>query len=359
MPSRPVISRSARKRSRTTSARPYLREHGKKRWTKAVFEMVALLAAATAAGRRLVLGGAASRSSTSRRQAAALRRDENAFPGGFRLWDPAGASTARARRSESRLFRSARGDAVRQVRHSAPLGHRDLLEVGGDVSIEEPNAGAEEDRHEIEPDLVDEARGESLAGDGRPAGDSDVAAGRRLLRLRDRGLDAVGDERERRPALALERWARVMGDDEDRKVERRILAPPTVPRIVVPTGLGRRRTCSVPSRRRRDSSLHPGEPPCSGNRCRPPLRATRARRRALDPVVEAHAADTDRVIDALIDSAVKPSSEIDVVYLTTAAAGLPARTAAAAARVQRASGALSPSRLPRTSRDGRACSRRG
>src|SRR6185437_9094019 len=42
------------------------------------------------------------------------------------------------------------------------------------------------------------------------------------------------DEVEGRAALHRHRLAGVVGDDEDRRVERRLVAPPAVPRVVLP-----------------------------------------------------------------------------------------------------------------------------
>jgi hypothetical protein len=50
----------------------------------------------------------------------------------------------------------------------------------------------------------------------------------------ERLVNAAGDEVERRSALHLQRLARVMREDEDRRVVRRILPPPTAPGIGSP-----------------------------------------------------------------------------------------------------------------------------
>ena len=55
-------------------------------------------------------------------------------------------------------------------------------------------------------------------------------------RLRQRRLDPVGDEVEGRPALHLQRLALVVGEDEDRHVEGRVLAPPAAPGLVPGAG---------------------------------------------------------------------------------------------------------------------------
>lgn len=52
--------------------------------------------------------------------------------------------------------------------------------------------------------------------------------------LRERRLDAGGDERERRSALLLERLTLVVCEHEDRRAERRIVPPPALPGVVSP-----------------------------------------------------------------------------------------------------------------------------
>jgi polyphosphate glucokinase len=65
----------------------YLRQHGKKRWRKAVFETVALLAAATQPD-EIVLGGGGGKGLDELPPGCRRGANENAFLGGFRLWDP-------------------------------------------------------------------------------------------------------------------------------------------------------------------------------------------------------------------------------------------------------------------------------
>jgi polyphosphate glucokinase len=62
-------------------------EHGKKRWTKAVLETVALLSAATQPD-EIVLGGGGVKELDELPPNCRRGANENAFLGGFRLWDP-------------------------------------------------------------------------------------------------------------------------------------------------------------------------------------------------------------------------------------------------------------------------------
>src|SRR4051812_26948429 len=107
------------------------------------------------------------------------------------------------------------------------------LEVAGDV-LEEPRAAAEQDRRDVDLHLLDDAGAQVLLRDVGPAADRDVLVAGRLARLRERRLGAVCDERER-AAGQDERLARVVGEDEHRVVEGRLVAPPAVRlRIVLP-----------------------------------------------------------------------------------------------------------------------------
>ena len=69
----------------------------------------------------------------------------------------------------------------------------DALEV-----VEEALATAEEDRHDRDVQLVDEAGAQVLLDGRRAAAEPDVVAAGRVDRLLERGLDAVVDEVERR-----------------------------------------------------------------------------------------------------------------------------------------------------------------
>jgi polyphosphate glucokinase len=65
----------------------YLRKHGKKRWMNAVFETIAILAAATQPD-EVVLGGGGVKELDELPSGCRRGANENAFVGGFRLWDP-------------------------------------------------------------------------------------------------------------------------------------------------------------------------------------------------------------------------------------------------------------------------------
>ena len=91
-------------------------------------------------------------------------------------------------------------------------------------NVEQPAAPAEQDVDDVDPELVHEPGGEVLLVDVR-AHEADPLLTGGLLRLRERTLDPVGDEREHRVRVA----DRVVRDDEARDVAERALAAP-VPR---------------------------------------------------------------------------------------------------------------------------------
>ena len=102
-------------------------------------------------------------------------------------------------------------------------------------AVEQPRAAAEQQRHNVQVQLVEQAGREVLLHDVGAAAERDVPAAGGREGLLERRLDPVGDEREARPALQLgERLARVVGEHEDRVVERRVLAPPAVPARLAP-----------------------------------------------------------------------------------------------------------------------------
>src|SRR5688572_3214567 len=104
-------------------------------------------------------------------------------------------------------------------------------------SVPEAYASAEQDRDHHDVHVVDEPRGKEVSDHGGTTAEAYVLAVRslagRLERLGGRSVDEV----VRRAALHLDRRARVMGEDEDRCVERRVGAPRALPlRVVVPSG---------------------------------------------------------------------------------------------------------------------------
>ena len=100
--------------------------------------------------------------------------------------------------------------------------------------VEEPGTAAEQHRHDVELELVQQPRCQVLPTDVTAAPERHVLAVGRLPCPFERGLDPVGDEVERGPSLHLHRITRVVGDDEHGVVVRRVLAPPARPPLVAP-----------------------------------------------------------------------------------------------------------------------------
>ncbi len=75
---------------------------------------------------------------------------------------------------------------------------------------------------------VDEPGAQALLHDVGAAGHEHVLPARGRARLREAGLDAVGDEGEREIARHRLGLAGVVREHEDRHLERRVLAPPAL-----------------------------------------------------------------------------------------------------------------------------------
>src|ERR687888_135735 len=96
-------------------------------------------------------------------------------------------------------------------------------------SVPEAYASAEQDRDHHNVHVVDQPGSKEVADHGWTSAEAHVLAVRSLAgRLERLGRRSV-DEVERRTALHLDRRARVVGEDEDRRVERRGWAPPPPP----------------------------------------------------------------------------------------------------------------------------------
>ncbi len=94
-----------------------------------------------------------------------------------------------------------------------PSSARDLFEPEtGTDTLEEARTAAQDDRHDVELQLVDETGGQVLVDDVGAAADEDVlVAGRLGAPGSSAGLDAVGDERERRVRRGSAAPARMRG----------------------------------------------------------------------------------------------------------------------------------------------------
>src|SRR5438067_7026540 len=99
-------------------------------------------------------------------------------------------------------------------------------------AVEDPLAGAEQDRRDVERELVDDAGNEGLAHSRGATRDVYAALAGRLTRLCVSSVEAVGDEVEGRPAFHLDRLSSVMGEHKARRVIRRLGAPPAAPALI-------------------------------------------------------------------------------------------------------------------------------
>jgi hypothetical protein len=169
---------------------------------------------------------------------------------------PAGRRPGRRDRSSTRGGRMSTNAAIRRrgTRPRANLGpsllDRPIADVGDSGSVdgidllepwrlrtqvlEQPLAGAEEDRDQGDVEFVDQPGDQVLLKQVGPAGQGDVLVPGRVLGLLQRRLDPIGDEVKGRTALHLERLAGMVSEHEDRGVEGRILAPEPSPRVVAP-----------------------------------------------------------------------------------------------------------------------------
>src|SRR5215468_11030087 len=82
--------------------------------------------------------------------------------------------------------------------------------------------------------LIDERGAEILPDRRHATPDPDVPVTRGRLGSLQRGVNAVGDEPELRPARHGERSTWVVGQHEDGSVIRRLLAPPAPPAVIRP-----------------------------------------------------------------------------------------------------------------------------
>src|SRR6185369_14954528 len=95
-------------------------------------------------------------------------------------------------------------------------------------------AGAQENRPDGKVQIIDQARLEILPDRGDTAPDAHVRAACRRSRLLERCMDALGHEVELRATRHPQNLPWVMRQHEDRRVVRRLLAPPAFPAFVRP-----------------------------------------------------------------------------------------------------------------------------
>src|SRR4051795_10902239 len=96
-------------------------------------------------------------------------------------------------------------------------------------SVEDPLAGPEQNRGDVERELVDDPRDKRLTHGRCAARDVHAVTAGGFARLRVGGIEPGGDEMKGCPAVHLDRLASVMGEHEHRSVIRRLGSPPPTP----------------------------------------------------------------------------------------------------------------------------------
>src|SRR5437763_8629812 len=105
-------------------------------------------------------------------------------------------------------------------------------------AVEDPLAGAEQDRRDVQRELVDDSGDAGLAHSRGATRDVYAGLAGRLTRLCVSGVEAAGDEVEGRPAFHLDRLVSVMGEHKHRRVVRRLGTPPAAP-VLIPLAADR------------------------------------------------------------------------------------------------------------------------
>jgi hypothetical protein len=82
----------------------------------------------------------------------------------------------------------------------------------------------------VQLELINQPGGQILLDGAGASSQQHIPATSGLLGLLECGPDPLGDEDEGGPSLHLQGLAGMVGEHEDRRVERRVVAPPAVPR---------------------------------------------------------------------------------------------------------------------------------
>src|SRR5262249_7189316 len=101
-------------------------------------------------------------------------------------------------------------------------------------AVQEMLPGSEQDRAHDQMQLVDQARAQILPYRGYTAAYADITPARGGACLLESGMKAFRHKPKLRTSCHLERRSRVMSEDEDRRVIRRLLAPPALPAVIRP-----------------------------------------------------------------------------------------------------------------------------
>ncbi len=109
-----------------------------------------------------------------------------------------------------------------------------IAELGRVNAFQEGFTGTEEDRRECQVHVIDESGAKVLPEGGDAAAQPDIPAVGSVNGSIQRGVNAIGDKVEGGASGHGKRSARVVGEDENRSVVRRIVAPPSLPNVVWP-----------------------------------------------------------------------------------------------------------------------------
>jgi hypothetical protein len=122
------------------------------------------------------------------------------------------------------------------VRDARPRdrAHRLELHFASIEIVEEAFAATKQKRDDVNLHLVNEAGREILLEDLGATAERHILAIGCLACLLESRLDAVGDEKECRASLHGQRLPRVMCEHENRVVEWRVIAPPSLPWVLAP-----------------------------------------------------------------------------------------------------------------------------
>lgn len=162
---------------------------------------------------------------------------------------------------------------------------------GSVTPVEQALAAVEQHGNDVEQEFVDRTCRERLPHRRGTAGDVDVAGSGRL-RLLEGGVEAGGNEVERRPAVHLDRLVRIVGEDEHRCVVRRLVAPPPTP-VTVPL---------APDRAEHVAAHDVRAPAAQQLVPRTCVRFVTGLAGVKVPFMKLHAPDPDRVVAALVRS---------------------------------------------------------
>jgi hypothetical protein len=159
---------------------------------------------------------------------------------------------------------------------------------------------AEKDRGDGEVQLVDESCTKVLPNRGDAAAEPDILAAGSIGGALKYSADIVGNEVEYGAAIHRDRWPSVVGQHKDLRVVRRIVAPPSLPRIVGPRASDRSEHIAP-----YDPRTNVVEPA----RYKAVIYASRAaliskhllkRSGGEGPFVQRYAADTERIVEILV-----------------------------------------------------------